>query len=283
MTSHEGRLRSVIIFDADNTLWDTDSIFRSAQKVVLSNLRNAGLILDPETQFELLRSLDRELIGRLGRAEYDFNLLCVALVNYYSHSLSISEAALSATSDCPEIRNPNMKALVKELHVAFEDALQAIPPLYPDTMGVLASIERLKTVGYPMATVLCSEGDTNRLERILAAYDIRRRRFFDEIIIAQKSLETWIRAKDAGTRHLPLAGEFASPLVFVVGDSLQRDIKPANQLGFISVYKPSKYLGQEKPQQPDEQPRHTIDFLSTFLLVLREHGIPATLHSAVPS
>jgi FMN phosphatase YigB (HAD superfamily) len=68
----------------------------------------------------------------------------------------------------------------------------------------------------------------------------------------------------------------------MIGDSLHRDIKPGNLTGFITVYKPSPYKGDEKPKDPKEEPNYRIRDLGDLIPILKNLGIPlrsTTLHS----
>jgi len=147
-------LRAVLIFDADNTLWDTDGVFRSAQLKLLQVLSEAGFLSDPEAQIEMLRAIDRELIDRLGHAEYDFALLALAMMHFYSQELTVQEAVHEALT-CAEYTETYLAAVAKEAHLAFEEGLKECPRLYPDADAVLSLIRASRS----FVTILFSEGN----------------------------------------------------------------------------------------------------------------------------
>src|SRR4051794_25138629 len=95
-------MRAVIVFDADNTLWDTDGVFRSAQIAMLQTLGKAGLPVSPESHFGTLRAVDQEIMSSVTQAEYDFRLLAFALILHFSQHQSITEAAQTALSIQPD-------------------------------------------------------------------------------------------------------------------------------------------------------------------------------------
>ena len=68
-------MNSIIVFDADNTLWDTDGVFKNAQKALLQKLADADLLADPDSEISKLRAVDRQLFARMGRFEYNFKAL----------------------------------------------------------------------------------------------------------------------------------------------------------------------------------------------------------------
>lgn len=269
-------IEAVLIFDADNTLWDTDSVFRSAQLALLEILAKYGLLTDPESQLETLRMLDRELFSKMGRFEYDFKVLSAALAYYYYKQLPLKDAVHKAISDSKEGYCYQLAVVIDDACHAFKQGLSGIPNLYSDTEAMLSSICALRASKNPVATVLLSEGEPGRLKLILEAHKIVRRGFFDDIIIERtKSKEIFERAKQSGLKHLHKRGDSAQTLFFLIGDSLKRDIKFGNQLGFVTVYKPSPFMGREEPRELDERPCYTIQKLAELPSLLNSLGFPA--------
>lgn len=263
--------RTVVVFDADNTLWDTDSVFRCAQLALVRELERHGLVEKPESQLEVVRALDEELMARSGHSEYDFRLLAVAATHLYSQRSTLQEAVRAAMSHSPR-RDTSRLAVVQAAYEAFTERLQRIPPLYADTESVLQFIDSRRRCGHPVATILLSEGDRERLERILQAHQIKERRFFDEIMVDKKSKGAFTRAKRAGLQHLNDEEQSDSILYIAIGDSLKRDIRFANQAGFVTVYRPSTFKGEEQACEQDERPDYAIRELGELLIVLGDLG-----------
>src|SRR5690348_14625685 len=97
-------MNGLLFFDADNTLWDTDSVFRNAQVAMLRVFQDAGLLTDPEKAISTLRLADRELMCQQGVAEYDFRLLTEVLALHFASDSTIAQAvdtALEAKFDLP--------------------------------------------------------------------------------------------------------------------------------------------------------------------------------------
>ena len=268
---------AVLIFDADNTLWHTNAIFRAAQLAALRVLAEASLIVDPEAQLETLRTLDRELVRRMGRFEYDFRVL-LAAVSYHTQGLPAEEAITRAITRSEEGVGLEHSAAVERAHAAFRRGLDEVPPLYPDAEAILTAIRSSQSDQH-IITVLFSEGDPERVERTLRANGVREREFFDEIIVAHKSREAFEAANELGLQHLPQRKDGGEILTVSIGDALRRDIKFCNQAGFITVYIPSDFHGREEPQEPDEEPCFTIESLRELPAVLRGLGVP--LHSLI--
>ena len=266
-------MNAVIVFDADNTLWDTNDVFRCAQLDLLDVFARVGLCADAKSQLQVLRRIDREFADRIGSFEYDFRLLPAALACHYTLGLTITEAVEKIVSQTYQNGDPHLATIVDESYRAFAEGLRKIPCLYPDAWTVISSIHSSRSSENRIVTVIFSEGGLERLERVFEAYEIRSRGLFDEIIIGTKSREAFEAAKQAGLKHLSNEGEAAETLFIMVGDSLQRDIKFGNQTGYTTVYIPASFLGQEKPREPDEEPHYTIERLSELPPILRELGL----------
>ena len=74
--------------------------------------------------------------------------------------------------------------------------------------------------------------------------------------------------KQRGKELLPSTPSCSAAPAVLIGDSLHRDIKLGNQAGFITIYKPSPFKGDEKPLGADEHPDYTIAMLSELPAVL---------------
>jgi putative hydrolase of the HAD superfamily len=269
----------VLIFDGDNTLWDTDAVFRSAQFGLLTTLGDAGIVHDPHTQLDLLRALDRELISQLGVAEYDFRLLAVAVARFFTGQLTIATAVAHAL--VPPEADGALDAVIDAALDAFRSKLSEVPPLFPGAEIVLTSIRSAITGGAPAASVLYSEGKAERIEHILESHGLQRRGFFDVVVLAPKTVEGFRHAEELGRAYVRHT-ETQRGAVVVVGDSLQRDIRPANQIGATTVYKPSKFKGNEVPQSASDAPAYTIGELTELLNILVDFGFPGATSEPVP-
>jgi putative hydrolase of the HAD superfamily len=267
-------LDAVLVFDADNTLWDTNAVFRRAQLDLLRVFVKAGYISDEASQFEILRTVDRKLSSQLGCFEYDFGLLSAALAHHCSGASTIEEAVSRAIDRRSENLDSGLIALVDEGYRTFQVGLRRVPTLYPDAASVLSSIRAARSPDIHIVTILFSEGNPARLEHILQAHEIRERSLFDEIILGTKSVEAFEAAKLAGLKHLPEGRDHAEPLFVMTGDSLLRDIKYGNQAGFVTIYKPASFLGRETPREKDERPDIVIRSLSELPSILKDMGVP---------
>lgn len=269
-------MQAVIIFDADNTLWDTDTVFRAAQLALLAEIIPPGSRVDATMHLDQLRALDRLIGARLGLAEYDFHLLAIAeaYVLWCEDSLEAAteQAIGSGTAGLP----PAAVAAARRATRVFRERLADIPPLYPDTRSVLEALRHHgDTPGDAIAVVVFSEGDERRLRRVLAAHHLEQTNLIDGLIIAPKSVHAMRQARRIGVARLPQLPAAETLLTVVVGDSLRREIRFGKRIGALTVYKPSGYMGNEheRPLDDDERPDCVIHSLSELLPFLRRCGL----------
>jgi FMN phosphatase YigB (HAD superfamily) len=237
---------------------------------------NANLLDDCESQLDVLRKLDRELFNQLGVFEYDFRLLSAAAVNFYHQSLTPGEAARIAIDQENSTCGGKLSRVIEEAYRIYDEELKRVPPLYPDTVEVLSLLRESRSNGADVSVLIFSDGLPARLERILQSHQIRERNLCDEVILCTKSKDSFEETKRIGLQMLTHHHSESETLFVMTGDSLKRDIKFGNQTGYVTVYKPANFLGQERPSEEDETPDYTIDNLRGILPVLKDLGVTLT-------
>ena len=260
MSSRFSQEPALLIFDADNTLWDTNAVFREAQLALLRPFAEHVPNLSPEEEFVTLREIDRLLFQRLGKFEYDFRILATAIAHFHLQGLSVEDAVCGAMEGTDGALSPSDIALVDQAHQDYSVALQVIPPLLPDTRHVLQTLREKRSLQDGLALTLFSEGDPDRLERILMAHGFAGTNVFDATHIGPKSKESFTRFQEIGQGFLNLTNGSSSQTV-VIGDSLKREIKCGNQIGATTVYIPAGFMGAELPTVDDEKPAYTLSRL----------------------
>lgn len=262
-------MTEVVVFDADNTLWDTNSVFHDAQVAMLSVFAAEGMFDDPDERVDELREVDQRLMEAMGRNEYDFRVLAEALIYIYRDGARVKRAVEKVLTKhrCGE----NYSSLAEQAYDQFSRALERVPPLFPKVLDTLRAINEQDHV----ITVLFSEGDEERLYRILNDHDGIADSYFDTISIIHKKAPAAfadLRTEVDATLSHP------ADAYLVVGDSIRSDIRPANEAGFISVYKPGDFMKHEKPDEPTDQPDFVIQTIAELPDLLREirqaGGIP---------
>lgn len=256
----------VLLLDADNTLWDTNAVFAKAQYAGIDILEQHGVSLS-YSGLQRLREVDSYLIDELGTFEYDFDHLMQALILWVkgyeprvaAQSISHGEAILTE----------------KETSVAryAADALRTtlsndIPPLLPGASSLLAWLSTQRSQpDRKIASFLVSEGDEGRLLRTVAHHGLDDGGdYFDGVRVVPSKTDESFRKIAAEGRAL-LRDDNAR--VICIGDSLRRDIAPANAIGAITIYKPAGFMGHESPGGPDDTPTHTVQSLADALTLVK--------------
>lgn len=260
---------AIVIFDADNTLWDTNSVFRMAQLAMLRPFADRVLGLSPEDEFTTLRQMDRLLFQHLGKFEYDFRLLAEALALYYLKGYSVYEAAHQVTKDQELCLTPQEVTVVNQAHQDYIAALQEIPPLLPETQSILNVLRTARRHPVGLALTLLSEGNPDRLGRILEHHGLAGETIFDATHIGPKNSERFERIREIGLGVLG-ASNGNGLKTLVVGDSLKREIKYGNQIGATTIYIPAGFMGAEQPGGAEEQPDYTLSRLGELPVLMRD-------------
>jgi len=141
---------------------------------------------------------------------------------------------------------------------AFRSTLETPPPLLDGALSLLRTIRAWRDARPGRrASVLFSEGEPDRLGVAFEAYRIGNGRYFDDIVLQEKSPRTYRQlCETIGTvvsTSRPTSG------IVVIGDSLKRDIRPANAAGCTTVYCPGDLWGRETPEGPEERPDYVVD------------------------
>jgi putative hydrolase of the HAD superfamily len=217
-----GQGRALVAVDADNTLWDTHSVFADAQLDLLRRVESAVGAEGPDAdRLRYVRQVDEQL-ARLhdGDLEYPWIRLVEALALRLTgmppdaaarRAVGIAAGRIEFTEFAEDFQN----------RIARE-----VPPLRP---GVKAGMKSLATED--VVLVLASEGNKARCEGLLGEHNLRG--FFSEVIYARKSLDFYrCLAEDHGA---------TAERRFMIGDQLDRDIEYASKAGFVTVHFPSGF------------------------------------------
>lgn len=270
---------SALVVDADNTLWDTNQVFEDARREMLSVLLKAGD--EDETSSENRAGPDvlRELAQRLSlvTGTNDLNLLARATGLFLlgagpgPNTTRVEWAARQAQAGAVPDKHGAGEALIQSAAEAFRTALRTVPPLLAGAEDLLRSVQEWKAMRPGRRqSVLFSEGDPDRLGTAFDAYGIGSGRHFDDIVLREKTESAFSDVR--GRIETTLVGQSVSAPeldIVVIGDSLKRDIRPANAVGCTTVYCPGDFKGHETPDTPAEAPDHTVSSLTDALDLLR--------------
>ncbi|WP_083338407.1 HAD family hydrolase [Ensifer sp. LCM 4579] len=241
----------VVCLDADNTLWDTDGVFAAAQLRLLANVITAtGIDMAGEDRLAYVREIDQELASRhhLG-LRYPARLLIAALC----HRLLGDDPGLAARKTWNDPSTiPLAKEVAEEIEKQYLSDLGVTPRLLP---GVHTGLERLHHANAVL--VLVTEGGRDRVGKLLQANKITR--YIDRVIDAPKRKELFVRLRRLFGSNGP---------VYMIGDQITRDIKPAAEAGLRTIHIQGKFrpIWETGAAAPTTQEANTFEDAANAIL-----------------
>jgi putative hydrolase of the HAD superfamily len=227
------------VTDADNTLWDTDAVFRAAQLELLADVEATLGLQGPNfDRLAFLREVDQSIAkGHHSGLKYPAELLTRGL-GFRLRGMSVKDSARAALQG----------GLVDALFdVAFPSArfannLRKSPTL---RAGVREGLEQLARVNAKV--VVATEGSKERINRLLQELELQPH--VDSCIEAPKTKSLFARlAKSARSRHL-----------WMIGDQLDRDIVPSRAAGFSTIYFPGGFTPGWHDATQEHEAMKTVD------------------------
>jgi len=228
--------RTLVVTDADNTLWDTNKGYEDAQLGLLEGVeRFVNIHADVADRLEYIRELDRAIVSKLGgRWAYAAHILSNALHQRLSGQ-SIERSVEQAVESSHALHDPGIPS-------SFELRLRtSIPQL---RQGVRRGLEELRALG--ATVVVATEGKPQKTHSLLSGHELAP--FVSEVVVVEdKAAKPWIAQLER------LRADFS--VAVAVGDQISRDIVPARLAGFRTVLFPSRYRSHsespESPSSPD--------------------------------
>lgn len=205
----------VIVFDGDDTLWETEPLYDRARSEAARVVAAAGF--DPD-DFEMLqRSIDTDNVRTMG--------------------LSAERFPTSSVEAFEELaRRGGTKADQEALRRVYEASaavFETQAPLLPYAEELLATLAR------SCRLALLTKGDQQVQRRRIEASGLRP--YFDEIeIVSNKGRETFL---DLLVRMRAIAGESWS-----IGNSLPSDVAPALEAGMRAIWIDAHVWAHERRQ-----------------------------------
>lgn len=247
--------RPIILTDADNTLWDTDSVFANAQIGLLE-------VVEKTTKKEC-REGDRLAFVR----GYDQALAAIHHAHLkYPPMLLVRALALALDGTDPNtaadavLRGKGPASILDQ--TAVDDAVQHylamlsdIPSLLPT---VVEGLRKLRAACIPV--YILTEGKVEKQNIILMHHSLKS--YVTGVFEVAKNQAQFAR----------LQQRFTPNKVIVIGDQPDRDIVPAKNAGCTAVLVPSRF----RPHWHDKEQWNNADYIAlTF-----QEGIDWILHQA---
>jgi putative hydrolase of the HAD superfamily len=209
------------VTDADNTLWDADSVYGAAQIRLLSDVEAAtGIQADRDDCLVYMREVDQALalVDHRG-LKYPPSMLVVAL------SLRLSGVALEvATQRALHGASCACDSRKSEFVGRYSLSLESVPPL---RAGVTEGLRLLRQIG--ASIVMATEGKKERVDKTVVVTGLQS--FVDSIVAAEKTEALFSR----------IAKIRPGSSSWVIGDQMDRDILPALAADFRAVYFPGAF------------------------------------------
>jgi putative hydrolase of the HAD superfamily len=253
------RKRLVIFVDADNTLWNTDGVFATAQLNLLTAVETAiGSRISVVDRLAYVRQIDQALAELHHRGlRYPPRLLAAAVARALTGEKP--EAAARITSK----EGPGTQLVPAPTILAIEGTfiadLRHTPELLP---GVQTGLARLHEHGALIFIV--TEAAKARVWK--TASEHRLTEWFDRIIESPKSTRLFERIQKLSGVTKP---------AFMIGDQLQRDISSAKAAGLITIYVPGRFRPRWEPDEAIVGPAfRATSFDEAVDIVFREEDQP---------
>ncbi|TMJ20513.1 MAG: HAD family hydrolase [Alphaproteobacteria bacterium] len=233
--------RATVFVDADNTLWETDSVFAAAQ---LNLLEGVETLLNRKAsaadRLAFVRSVDQRLAQKHHDGlRYPPRLLvrgiAIALDGMGAERAVKAAWLGSASSPLPEAREA-------EVERNFFGDIATLPEPRP---GVLEGLDALQDAGCLVLVV--TEAASRKTEEIAAKLGMADH--FDRVVEGRKRPALY-------QRIVRLAG--TPDRSFMVGDQLDRDIAPAKAAGLETIYYPGNFKPRWQLDEDAGAPDHRI-------------------------
>jgi putative hydrolase of the HAD superfamily len=234
---------TTIYTDADNTLWDTDSVYQAAQCALLEQIEHLeGHATNTQDRLAFVREYDQAIATlHHEHLRYPVELLAHALL-LGLRRISSSEAANRVIR---EGGLPEMEQAVNR----FVGMLKTLPPLLP---GVLDGIQL--AVGNGLKFYVVTEGPQDRMIGSLREHGLLG--YINQVLSATKTVALYKRLKS-------LAGTGS---VAMIGDQLDRDVLPAREACLTAIWIPSAF----RPKWIDRNESVKASFVAKdFLAAIR--------------
>lgn len=216
--------QTVVFTDADNTLWDTDSVFANAQACILSVVEDKiGARREVLDRVGFVRRYDQALatVHHL-HLRYPPILLAFALAAGL-RGVAPEEAAKSALAGDNRAHPLSIEAAQIAVR-AYEFALVAPPRLLP---GVLEGLNHAKAIGLRINVL--TEGRIDKQRKLIAHHGLGEA--LGDVLEITKNARQFERLRQ----------RFSPATIVVIGDQPDRDIEPAVEAGCVAVFVPSHF------------------------------------------
>jgi putative hydrolase of the HAD superfamily len=230
----------MVVSDADNTLWDTNSVYAKAQLKLLEEIEQAvGKQLADDDRLSAVRWID-QLIAAQSPENFSYPpyRLAAALRTAILWGLA-AERLATTVKEALEVDLSHAEAFAV---MRYRGAVQGTTPKLRN--GVVDGLELL--LQREIQVTVFTETNLDRCNRLLQEHGLSR--FVGRVVSARKCMQEFLKI-------LRSAGPVRS--AFMIGDHLDRDIGPAAEAGFTTIWYPGGLQtvngGEKASGRPDVQ------------------------------
>jgi|GEM_PF-5374993 len=241
----------VIVFDGDNTLWDTDAVYRKAQLGLLADVEMLAGKSATGDRLEFVRRLDQALIDTHKTNRYP--------------PLELAQKLFAALQPIAAGANPSVPdaETVGKLEVAvtnYTQRLVELPKVFPGTKEALERCVRENA-----KVIFLTENSLPRAEQLLDSLGLRS--YFHRVQAERNKASAFRTIREETDASLGRTCSY-----FSVGDQRTADLVPAHAAGYKTVFIPGgfKMLQEDlKSFQPDFTFLTIGEFLAAFDRVVK--------------
>ncbi len=225
----------VIVFDADDTLWDNQSYFDGAEKVFTEELKEYGTAEELSATLFKIESANMPVLG------YGAKAVCISMM----------ETALAVSGG--KVPGENLSRILSAAKSLLSLPATPLP-------GVAKTLKALKDSGLYRLIVL-TKGDLLDQENKLRRSGLNE--YFDRtIVVSNKGTKEYL--------YLCHSESIAPSEMVMVGNSFKSDIQPAIEIGGHGIYIPFHSIWRheltEEFSHPDIIRLDSFDRLPDILL-----------------
>jgi putative hydrolase of the HAD superfamily len=228
---------TTIGFDADDTLWHCEQVFKDTQEFLVDLLKD---YVDGDHLSDRLLKAERRNINHYGYGAKSF-------------TFSMMETAMDVTED--RVPVPVLRKIMMAGREMLSHPVHVLPKVE----------EAIKGLSLEYRIVLITKGDLFDQERKLAQSGLGD--YFDAVeVVSEKTPEVYTRAFD-------LHGDGAARAA-MVGNSMKSDILPSLAAGSWGIFVPHDLVWElELAEPPVDAPRyHEVGDLAEAAAVVRRQG-----------
>lgn len=209
----------LILTDADNTLWDTNSVYRDAQLEYFDEItRIVGTKAQIPDKLAYLRNIDQGIASKhKDHFRYPPILLAEELYRSLNNDFGGERSNAVALSK-------DVAALLTRAANTFGSRVATTVPALRE--GVAKGLSELQKLG--ARVVVVTEGPAERCDNLLRTHAIRDA-VADVVHVARKNVVAFKQISDQS---------FTGPKL-AIGDQVEKDLYPAKEAGFKTVFFPS--------------------------------------------